>query len=403
MTQLPIGPRRMVVKAAVAASAAALSALKPAHAVKPREIVIWYSIDGAKGMRAIGERYFKDTGVKVIVETPDEGQAKFQQAASAGKGPDIFIFAHDRIGEWVAGGLLHSVNPSRRVFNEIDSLGWQGFSWRGRYWGYPLTFEAITLVYNKALIAKPPQSFEEIFTLDAQLSKQGKKALIWDYANAYFTWPLLAAAGGYSFKQNKDGTFDANDVGVDNAGALAGAQLLDRMIREDLMPRGVGYAEMETAISQGKAAMMINGPWSWVNLRKANIDFAAAPLPSFMGKPCVPFVGVKGMLINRSTKVREIAVDFIENYILSQQGLRDINDSIPLGAVANKAYFQELSKDPNIAAIMTSARQGLPTPAVPEMGRFWAAMKSSLLNLTEGRQSPKDALAAAARQMRSGI
>lgn len=401
MTAFGFASRRELVKSGLGLSAGAIAPW--VHASRARELVVWYSIDGAKGMRTIGERYFKDTGVKVIVETPDEGQAKFQQAASAGKGPDIFIFAHDRIGEWVAGGLLHSVNPSRRVFNEIDPLGWQAFNWRGRFWGYPMTFEAITLVYNKAIIAKPPATFEEIFALDAQLSKQGKKALIWDYANAYFTWPLLAAAGGYSFKQNTDGTFDSRDVGVDNSGSLAGAQLLDRMIREGVMPSGVGYAEMETAISQGKAAMMINGPWSWINLRKANIDFAATTLPTFSGKPCVPFVGVKGPLINRNTKVREIAVDFIENYMLSIQGLRDINDSIPLGAVANKTYFQELSADPNIASIMASAKQGLPTPAVPEMGRFWAAMKTSLLNITEGRQGPKEALASAARQMRTGI
>ncbi len=37
----------------------------------------------------------------------------------------------------------------------------------------------------------------------------------------YFTWPLIAADGGYAFKF-ENGKYDVKDVGVDNAGAKAG-------------------------------------------------------------------------------------------------------------------------------------------------------------------------------------
>jgi ABC-type glycerol-3-phosphate transport system substrate-binding protein len=47
----------------------------------------------------------------------------------------------------------------------------------------------------------------------------------------------------------------------------AGAELLARLIREGLMPVGSGYPEMEAAVAQGRVAMMINGPWAWVNLQ----------------------------------------------------------------------------------------------------------------------------------------
>ena len=86
----------------------------------------------------------------------------------------------------------------------------------------PFAIEAVTLIYNKALVAAPPKTFEDVFALDAQLQKQGKRALIWDYTNNYFTWPLLAAHGGYAFKQRPDGSFDARDCGLDNTGALVG-------------------------------------------------------------------------------------------------------------------------------------------------------------------------------------
>jgi maltose/maltodextrin transport system substrate-binding protein len=369
---------------------------------EPEPLVIWFTVEGAKALRQIAEQFTRDTGVPVVVETPDNGPSKFQQAASAGKGPDIYFYTHDRLGEWTAGGLLHAVAPSRALLDDIDPLAWKGFTYRGRVWGYPYAIEAITLIYNKALVFTPPQTFEEVFALDTQLVKKGQRAILWDYTNAYFTWPLLAAHGGYAFAQRKDGTYDPRDTGVNKAGSVVGASLLDRLIREGLMPSGSGYSEMEAAMAQGKVAMMINGPWSWVNLRKVGIDFGIARIPAVSGKRASPYVGVKGVIINRATRQRELAVEFIENYLLKPEGLRTVDRAEPIGAPASKSYYAELSADPKIAGIMASARDGAPSPSIPEMGRFWAAMKSSLTTLTEGRLSPQQAMDAAARRILGG-
>jgi maltose/maltodextrin transport system substrate-binding protein len=201
--------------------------------------------------------------------------------------------------------------------DDIDPLGWQGFGLRGRLWGYPYALEAVTLLYNKALVKTPPRSFDEVIALDDQLARQGKRAIIWDYTNTYFTWPLLAAQGGYAFKQRADGSYDPRDTGVANAGAKQGAELLARLIKEGRMPVGSGYAEMEAAVAQGRVAMMINGPWAWVNLKRMGIDFGVARIPAVAGKPAAPFVGVKGLLINRATRQRELAVEFIEHHVLT--------------------------------------------------------------------------------------
>ncbi len=357
-------------------------------------------------MRRLGEEFTRQTGVEVVVETPDDGPAKFQQAAAVGKGPDIYVYAHDRIGEWIAGGLLHAVTPSRALREDIDPLGWQGFSSRGRLWGYPMALEAITLVYNKALVATPPRNFDEVIALDDWLKAQGRRALLWDYTNTYFTWPLLAANGGYPFKLRADGTADSADTGVNHPGAVQGAQWVERLIREGRMPAGSGYPEMEAAMAQGRVAMMINGPWSWVNLKRVGMDFGVARIPAVGARPAVPFVGVRGLMINRATRQRELAVEFIEQHLLTAAGLRLLNQAEPLGAPASRAFFAELAADlrtgPQIDTIMTSARDGLPTPNNPEMGRFWAAMKTSLTNLTEGRQTPQQALDAAARRILQG-
>ncbi len=386
---------KLIAAAAVMALSSGLAA-----AAEPGKLLIWINGDkGYNGLAKVGEEFTKKTGVQVTVEHPEDAPGKFAQAAAAGKGPDIWIWPHDRIGEWIAGGLLQTVSPGKKVQADIDPLAWKAFSVGGKTWGYPMSIEAVSLVYNKKLVPVPPKSFEEIVALDKKLSADGKKAILWDYNNTYFTWPLLAANGGYVFKLKADGTYDAADTGVNNAGSLKGAELLAKMVKDGVMTKGAGYAEMEAGMAQGKVAMMINGPWSWDNLKKANIDFGVAKIPTVAGKKAAPFVGVLGAMISKASPNRDVAVEFIENHMLSVQGLKQINDDVPLGTPASKALFAELKSNPNIQATMASAQDGSPMPNNPEMGRFWSSMQSALQNMTEGRQSPQEALDAAAKRI----
>lgn len=384
------------------AAAAALACAWPqsmARARGPEPLVIWFTVQGAKAMRQIGERFTAATGVPVVVETPDEGPTKFQQTASAGKGPDIYLYAHDRLGEWVSAGLLHEVYPGPSLRGDIDAMAWQGFRLRGRTWGYPLAIEAVTLVYNRALVAQPPADWQALRALDDRLAQEGRRAILWDYANPYFSWPLMGAHGGYAFKPSGDGGWQSSDTGLLHPGTLRGVRLIESLLREGRMPRGSGYAEMEAAMAAGRVAMMINGPWSWVNLQRVGIDFGTARIPALDGLPAAPFVGIKGALINRATRQRELAVEFIEQHLLTPEGLRTVDAAEPIGAPASRRLQAERLRDPRIAGIMASARDGQPTPSLPEMGRFWSALKTALTNLSEGRQGAEEALRSAARRV----
>jgi maltose/maltodextrin transport system substrate-binding protein len=394
--------QRQRIKLMAAAAALALAAGVPggAFAAEPGKLLVWINGDkGYNGLQKVADEFAKKTGVQVTVEHPEDAPGKFQQAAAAGKGPDIWIWAHDRIGEWIAGGLLQPLNPSKKVIADIDPLAMKAFTVGGKVWGYPMSIEAVSLVYNKALVPTPPKTFEEVIALDKKLSAQGKKAILWDYNNTYFTWPLLAANGGYPFKLKADGTYDPADTGVANAGALKGAETLAKLVKDGVMPKGSGYAEMEAGMAQGKVAMMINGPWSWDNLKKSNIDFGVAKIPAVGGKKASPFVGVLGAMISKASPNRDVAIEFIENHMLTVKGLKMVNDDVPLGTPASKALYNELKADAKIQATMASAQDGAPMPNNPEMGRFWSSMASALQNMTEGRQAPKDALDAAAKRI----
>lgn len=388
-------------KLAVAAAMVVAGGLCTAlNAAEKAPLHIWINGDkGYKGLQRVGDEFTKKTGVKVIVEHPEDAPGKFQQASAEGKGPDIWIWAHDRVGEWMAGGLLNEVRPSKKFRDGVVPMAWDAFTIQGKTWGYPISIEAVALIYNKAIISEAPKTWDEVFALDAKLKKEGKHAILWDYNNTYFTFPLLAANGGYAFKRRPDGTYDARDTGVNNAGAVKGAAVLDRLIKEEVMPPEAGYADMEAAMAEGKIACMISGAWAWENLEKAKIRYAVAKIPAVDGKKAVPFVGVTGAMIPKASKNAAVAREFIENWMLTPKGLKMINADVPLGAPANMEFFNQLKGDPRVIATMASAKDGVVMPNNPEMGRFWAAMLSALGSMTDGRRSPKEAMDAAAKRI----
>jgi maltose/maltodextrin transport system substrate-binding protein len=385
---------------AALAACCGLFAAAPAQAADKLRLLVWINGDkGYNGLQKVGDAFASASGVDVVVQHPEGAPDKFQAAAAAGKGPDIMCWAHDRVGEWAKSGLVVPVRPKRRIRDEIDEGAWGAFTYRGQIWGYPLAIEAIGLIYNKALVPVPPTSFEELIELDKRLATQGKKAILWAYNNSFFSWPLLAGPGGFIFGRDAKGDLDPKQVGVNQPGALQGAQMLDRLVKDGHMPKGARYAEMEGAFARGQVAMMINGPWAWDNARKVGIDFGVAPIPSIGGKPSKPFVGVLGCMITAPSRIKDVAREFLENHLLKVENLKTVSADVPLGTPANKAYYRELSADPNIVATMANAKAGEPIPNIPEMGRFFPAMDAAFEAITNGRQSPKDALDGAAARM----
>ncbi len=378
----------------------AVGIASPSQAQKKLQLLVWINGDkGYNGLQKVGDIFEKESGVKVIVQHPESAPEKFQQSSGAGKGPDIFCWPHDRVGEWAKSGLIAPIKPGKRVHNEIEDSAWRAFSYQGKTWGYPLSIEAIGLMYNKALVKKPPTTFEEIAELDKALMRQGKKAILWEYNKSFFTWPLMAGSGGYIFGRNAKGDFDTKKIGLNTAGSVKAANYLANMIRSGQMPKGASYAEMEGAFSRSQVAMMITGPWAWDNAKRSNIDFGVAPIPSIGGKAAKPFVGVLGCMIAAPSDVKDIAREFIENHLLRVDSLKIINADVPLGTPANKLFYQELASNPNIRATMENARRGEPIPNIPEIQRFFFAMDAALEAITNGRQSPKDALDGAAARM----
>ena len=106
-------------------------------------------------------------------------------------------------------------------------------------------------------------------------------------------------------------------------------------------------------------------------------------------------------MINRASANKQLAVEFIENYMLTMDGLKTLDADVSLGVTAHKEFYKTRAADPLIAATMQNIRTGVLMPSLPAMGKFWSAMESALGNISQGRQKPKEALDAAAQRIKT--
>lgn len=377
---------------ALSALSAVLFSASAMAKIEEGKLVIWINGDkGYNGLAEVGKKFEQETGIKVTVEHPDKMEEKYPQVAATGDGPDIIFWAHDRFGGYAQSGLLAEVTPDASFREKIFPFTWDAVRFDGKLIGYPISVESLSLIYNKKLLPTPPKTWEEMAALDKQLRAKGKSAMMFNLQEPYFTWPLLAAGGAYAFKLI-DGHYDVKDVGVDNAGAKAGMQFLVDQVKAKTLNADTDYSIAEAAFNKGETAMTINGPWAWGNLDKSGIDYGVTELPALKGKPSKAFVGVLSAGINAASPNKELAKEFLENYLLTDSGLETVNKDKPLGAVALKSYQQTLEKDPRIAATMSNAKQGDIMPNIPQMAAFWYAMRTATLNALGGRQSVDAAL-----------
>ena len=368
------------------------------------ELLIWvsdYRVHNA--LVELAKKFEKEMGVSVKVETQEDITNKFQAAAQSGKGPDIFFWANDRIGEWADAGLLQPLKIKENFKAAFLPMAWEAVTHRKRVWGYPLALECVSLICNKKLVAgKPPTQLSEFSAFAKELKAKDPKliAIMWEYKSPYFSFPFLASAGAYSFKKTESG-YDLKDIGVDNAGAVKGLRAIIDLINEDVLPRGSTQSVMDQKMSGGELATMVNGPWVWADLRKSGIDFELAPLPGVGGNPGRPFVGVLTALINRSSPNADFAKEFLEKYVCTMDGLKAIDAEAPLGVPALKALADEMSaKNPLIRGTYENAQNGVVLPNIPQMGRFWSAMKAAFEIATSLRASPEAALKSARKSMK---
>ena len=367
------------------------------------ELLIWMDPDRGHTLKPLAQKFRDDFGINATIETPQNITDSFPLAAQVAKGPDIVIWAHDKVGEWADGGLIAPVEISEKYAHKFFPKAWQAVLHENRPWGYPIALEAVTLIYNRKLLdGYPPTELSQLVSVNQTIQSEhpGTTTILWDYKSAYYSWGILDSAGGYVFEK-KGSNYDVDKVGVATDGCIEGLSKIIDLIHAGILPKSVSYSAVEELMVRDKLAMMISGPWAWSNLVRRGIEFGVAPVPGVNGKPGRPFVGVMVAYVNRSSPNRDLVKEFLEHYLFTEEGLTAMNRGKPIGIPALISSYNKMAQDnTRLQQLKSCVDYGEVMPNVPQMSRFFSAMGAALQIATEGRASAQASLRDAEVNMR---
>lgn len=104
---------------------------------------------------------------------------------------------------------------------------------------------------------------------------------------------------------------------------------------------------------------------------------------------------------NRSSPNRDLVEEFLEHYVLTDEGLSAMDHAKPIGVPALISLYDRMAQDnPLVRQLKVSVDQGRIMPNIPQMGRFFTAVGTALQIATDGHASAEAALQEAEANMR---
>ena len=382
----------------------ALALLLAPLAAPAEDLVVWHAYRGAekiafeKVVAAFNAKATTKVKVSPLAVPFDAFADKISAAVPRGKGPDVFIYAQDRMGGWIEAGK--TVEPIDFYVDDAVKAKYipttvQALSYRGSLWALPFNYKVITLVYNKKLLPTPPATTAELVVAAKKLTNKaaGRFGLAWAYGDFYYVASLLNGFGGGVFGPGNKPTL----ASPENIKAL---QLLQQWQQAGILPAEPSSALIISLFNEGKAAMVFSGPWFLGEVAKG-VDFGLAPLPTLSengGKPIRPWMTVEGVFVTAPCKQKEAAFEFVKYVTDAEAGKVMALEGRQTPAA--KAVYEDpaVKADPLLQAFRKQVEVGVPMPNLPEMTMVWSPATTALNKVNAGA-SPAEALATAQGQV----
>ncbi len=344
-------------------------------------------------------------GVDIEIVRLEVNDLKQQVLLSApqGEAGDIFVgVPHDQIGEMAVGGILADMTgyATAAYLDDLSNQARLGYTVNGRLYGLPMFVEGPALVVNNDLVEEVPDTYEETMQLASDLTTADTFGYMHDLTNFYFSYAWIHTYGGYVFGRDASGSLVPTDVGLDNEGAVEGAEALKELrFGLDLIPSGTTFDVANGLFIDGALAMIYTGPWSIPSYQDAGLDVSVVPMPPLAdGTPFSGFMGVQGALVNQFSDLKVEAANFAKWLTRSdaQVSLARLSGRIP----ASVSALEQVQGDPIIAGFGAALLNAEPMPNIPEMGNVWNPMLDALTVLVDSESSnPSELLTRAVDQI----
>ena len=377
---------------------------------QPVEISIWHQKDAAE--RAFLEEWADaynarqdSVDLEVLYKETEELRNHFLFASIGGKGPDMIYGPADNVG-------MLAITETIRPLDDLVSPEAQAafipeglLRYDGRLYGVAdQVGNHLTLVYNKDLVGTPPETFEEMLaiaranTLDEDNDGAKERyGLVWNYTEPFFFIPFLTAYDGWVMNDAEEPTLD-NDATVEAIDFI-------KTLRDDegVIPPTVDYNTAETLFKEGRAAMIINGPWAWAGYGTSGIDYGLAPIPynEEAGAWARPMAAAKAYSLNPAVPDWKLptvlgVLDLLTGEAIQAEMTRELA-TIPVRRAVRASGAMEAN--PVVAQSLAQLEHTLPMPTSPVLRQIWDGMRGPYQLVMNGEVTGQEG----ARQMQAEV
>jgi arabinogalactan oligomer/maltooligosaccharide transport system substrate-binding protein len=369
----------------------------------PREpgIVLWHAYTGLEKTAlektaARWNEHHPATPLTLVAVPYDSFADKLTSAIPRGNGPDLFIYPHDRIGDWADAGTIEPIEfwVDDALASRFTDQASSAMAYRGSMWGLPLTVKSLALFYRTDLVATPPATTDALIALAPAMHAKHGFALAYANVDLYAHAAWLHGFGGRV---------------MDDAGnlTLATPEAADAMaFARNLVAAGVSPADAQTPVvaslfNEGKAATVMSGPW-FINDIVPGVPWQVAQLPiiSASGRPAAPFVGAEGVLMSAQARDKDLAFAVMDELTSDADAIIRARDARQV--VANRRAYEdpEVAKDPALRAFRAQLEHTVLMPNTAAMRMVWTPYKTALTEVLAGRADPGKQLLSLDREVR---
>ena len=338
----------------------------------------------------LAEQLYKET---------EELRSGFIVAAIAGQGPELVYGPSDQVGPFQ---VMDIIMPLEDLFEKkyLDGFNPKGLTY---YKGHLFQIadklgNHLTLIYNKKFLQAPPTTDEELIAVGKRLTKDtngdGKPdqyGLVWNYTEPFFFIPFMSGFGGW--------VMDTNGVpSLDSKGTVAGLKFIqDLRDKYKIIPSEADYNIADILFKDGKAAMIVNGDWSWSGYQKAGIDIGVAPLPKIVstGLWCSPMISPKGFSVNVNVtgEKKKWVVELLK-FLTSPENELETAKALSTMPTQTILYQNEFIKNNEVMRnSQLQIDRGRTMPVVPELRAIWDSMRPNYQAVLNGAKTPEVAAA----------
>ncbi len=359
------------------------------------KLILWHSYR-AEEQQALQQavKNFNGARTDIEVETlkiPHQAFAdKITAAIPRNNGPDLFIFAHDRVGDWAESGHVEPISTWAKssLLKEFLPQTVKALVYKKSLYGLPLAFKSVVLYYNKDLVKTPPATLDDLIKVGTEQTDASQKryGLVYENTSLYFSAPWIHAFGGQVMDEQ-------DKLHLTEPGTVEGLGFArDLLEKHKIVPEDVDSNLVTNLFNEGRAAMAINGPWFRGEISD-KVSWGVVTMPAHKGKFAAPFLGSEGVLMSSKSKHKEEAFEVMK-YLAGTEGAK-VRMKAGGQPVAHKGTWDSGIADETQKVFRAQLDQSVVMPNTPKMRLVWSPMDQAIYKIVKNGKAPAEALQSA--------